>query len=749
MKANFSQLLCHTGLLTGTLFVLAVVPARGADKANADAFPDFESYVKISGQVPAVSGDTAAYANRTAQSSTGGVGIEDLHITKDLSKTTTVVIDGRALTGAEDYLAQVNVAKNNVGTIDVGYKRFRTFYDGAGGFFPLSNQWNVLDQEQRHTDRGKFWVEATLALPNAPVFTVRYTNELRSGSKDSTIWGSSDFTGLPFTVAPNPISEVRKDTPSYIRLSERHQNLELTAKHKIKNTELQLTLLGDRTSNFDTRYFTNFPGEVIPWYTVAALPTASQTAAKAALPAANWNNQAYTAQADGIATKTTGATFNSDTAINDKLSLHIGANYELLHAEFSGGKFAITATPTLAGVIPVTTSSEFVNLGGGSRVKSYTGNIALNYKATKDLFVKVAFRGQDEYIHGASSYNVVAATVVANVSAPTVTLASTPRLDWSKVHQKAKTPVVELRYTGIKDVALYFNGSFRSLDGDNRNSNAYNPLTAVIGNAPVVANETERHGNYTLGADWKASQVLKVRAEVFTKGHKDNSIGYGTQLGDYYLLDLQTTGYKLTATAKPSALVSCTTRFVSQRSTGKVTGFLPTFPAYDSLNGKNYMLGETVDFTPNSSCYVQLNANVVYNVISTIYPRSGVKAAVVSTAGVVTTYPYDSNQLVQNSDNNYVTGSVLTGFVVNKDTDIQIQANYYKAANGNAQLAVMTMPYGVVVRDTSVTAGVKLKVSDTWICNAKVGYFESQNDTTGGFANYRGPVAYFSFDHAL
>jgi hypothetical protein len=62
------------------------------------------------------------------------------------------------------------------------------------------------------------------------------------------------------------------------------------------------------------------------------------------------------------------------------------------------------------------------------------------------------------------------------------------------------------------------------------------------------------------------------------------------------------------------------TRFVEQRGKMKVTGFLPTFPAYDSLDAKNYMLSETIDFAPNTQSYAQLAVTGVYNVISTIYP---------------------------------------------------------------------------------------------------------------------------------
>jgi hypothetical protein len=40
-------------------------------------------------------------------------------------------------------------------------------------------------------------------------------------------------------------------------------------------------------------------------------------------------------------------------------------------------------------------------------------------------------------------------------------------------------------------------------------------------------------------------------------------------------------------------------------------------------------------------------------------------------------------------------------------------------------------------------------ISPKLVMNAKVGYIDSKNDTTGGYTNYRGPMAYLAFDHAF
>jgi len=413
MKANLHNLTRTTRFSAGPLLLCTGLLAHGAEKAPAtDALPLFESYIKVTGQAAAISGDKAVFESRAKQPGNGGAGIEDLHIVKELSKTTTGTMDARALTGPDDYLGRYNLTKVGVGSVDFGFKRFRTFYDGVGGFFPTNNQWLPLNDQSLHIDRSKAWLEAKVALKDMPEFEVRYTNELRSGQKDSTIWGDSSQTGLAFNLAPNPVSPVRKFIPSYLQVNERHEALEASVKHTVGKTALKLTLLGDRTNNNDTRYVIRFPGEVIPW-SIASLSTTTpagqiaspQNIAKASAPATSWNNQVTIAENDAMRTATNGLFATADTIINDKLTLRFGANYEPVHTDIGGGRPLVTSAPTATGVLPVATDN-YAGLYGGTRVKDYAGNVALDFKASKTFFVKLALRAQSEFIRGSSGYNV-------------------------------------------------------------------------------------------------------------------------------------------------------------------------------------------------------------------------------------------------------------------------------------------------------------------------------------------------------
>ena len=591
-----------------------------------------------------------------------------------------------------------------------------------------SKAWFPLKQQDLHVDRGQFWAEARLAMKGAPEFTLRYSNETRDGKKDSTSWGDSNFTGLPNNNPP--ISQVRKINPSYLKLGERYEVLEGTMKQTVGKTTAHLTIFGDRTHKLDTRYVTRFPGEI------RIFPT---PAATVLVPTINMNNQVQLTQTDGADTKSFGIDGTTVTVLTTNLTLRTGLSYHLVNGDFSGDRFLLTSTPTATGVVVVATG-DFRGLAGGSRTKVYEGKINLEIAASKNLAVNVGLRGEDSYTKGSGAFTVLAAS-----GTPAVTVASTPRLEASRVKDQSLTPTLDLRYTGIAELALYGSASWRILNGDDRTTSAYNPITSPI---PATTNLfyndwSENRGHYTLGANWRQSALVSLRGEVFQKDHANKSVGYGIRIGDNYVLDSQFTGVKLTAICKPQATVTSTTRYIYQTGKMQVTGVIPGAEKYDSMKSKNHTIDETIDWNPSGQLYMQANANLVFNVISTVYPRAGV------TPATATNVSFDSNRVLQNSNNNYFNGSLLAGAVLTKTDDLQLIGTFYRANNGNAFLAALTLPFGVSVKEYSIAVGLKHKFSGKWIGTAKVGYFDSRNDTTGGFTNFRGPLAYLAFEHAL
>ena len=104
--------------------------------------------------------------------------------------------------------------------------------------------------------------------------------------------------------------------------------------------------------------------------------------------------------------------------------------------------------------------------------------------------------------------------------------------------------------------------------------------------------------------------------------------------------------------------------------------------------------------------------------------------------------------MLRNADNNYTSGSFVTGMVVDKETDASLQYSFYRANNFKAPTNA-TQFYGAGVKEYTVTAVVKHKFTNRLVGEAKVGYFDSKNDTTGGNTNFKGPMVYVSLTHAL
>lgn len=726
MKTTFSQLVRATGFFAGAVIALTGVSANGAETSTSmEAFPKFENYIKLSGMGASLSGSNTAYQSRTQAPKDGSFGIEAFRYTRDVSDVTTMAFDGRALYGAEDYLAQLKFVKNDVGTLEVGYKTFRTFYDGVGGFFPISKQWMTMANPDLHLDSGRFWLNATIALPDMPVITVSYINQTRDGKKDSTIWGDSDFTGLPNNNPP--FSQVRKFAPSYWKIDQRREELLASVKHTIGNTTAEVTASTQRVDNLDINYVTRFPGEERPFPTPAATVLV--------LPH-QMNNQSIQESADGLGSSTRTATAKIETVVNDQIKLRVGGKHQTIEADLSGYRTTLTTTPSASGTFRLLAAPASA-IFGKSNHKVLTGNAAIDYTPIKDLSVMLGVRYEDAEAKSTGGFDVITATL----SGTTITTASTPRIIWSRRTQHSVSPELEVRYSGFKDVTLYFNANEKDTGGADGNTNAYNPLTATVGT--LADNRlSEDHGNFTLGANWRQSSLLLVRAEVFQKQHSFESIGIGAR-PDVYILDYDYQGVKATATVKPTTALSFTTRYMYRGGEMYVTGRPDIFPKYESGDIKNHSISETIDWTLNSQSYVQLNGTIVFNTIQTIYPRAGVVAA----SG--TNVAYDANKIVQNADNNYMTASFLYGMAFDSRTDVQVQASYYRADNDDSSLAISTMPYGVMARDYMFTVGLKRKLTEKMVLNAKAGYRDSQNDTTGGNTNFKGPIAYVSFDYAL
>lgn len=737
MNYHTSTSLRYAALLASVALGLAV--AQGADKKiPSDAFPVFESYIKITGRAPSVSGKDSSFARRLQMPANGTYGIEAMHFSKDTSDNTTLTFDGRALAGSEDYLGAFKLTKNEVGTLEVGYKRFRTFYDGIGGFFPLNNRWNELANAELHTDRAKFWLNAKIERPNAPKFEFSYTNEQRTGRKDSTIWGDTDFTGIPayYGVGASalnpPYSTARKLIPSYINLNERQENWLGSVKHTVGNTELDLEIHHNDTKSNDRRIVNRYPGELQLFPRQSSATNPPQV-----YPPGTIQNQVSGYDQQNIDSQTTGFTGKFETKMSEQLSVYGGVLYSKGSADIGGDRQMTQFIPTAVGLVTavggfVGTSGRppysYTTVTGETNEKVISANLGLKYQPDPTLFATLAVKYEKTDVDGFNSVIYTSNRVDQTTGVVTPVIVNAPNL--ADRTEKSWIPEATFRYTGIKGLSLYGNVDYRHSPGTEYGNSSGVGIAGVAG-APVVSNDNVKlnHGHYKVGANWTVNPMLTLRAELF---YKDHTNGFYDRItaGDGYVLGYQFLGEKLTAIVKAQNNLTFTTRLVHQ--TGKMDTTVDSGISFRSNDTKNYNFGETIDWSPSAQVFVQANLNVVFNTIQTSYPVAG---------GL-------GNEVMRNADNDYINGSLITGFVVGKNTDASLQYTYYRADNYKVPSPASVF-FGAGVKEYTVTLGVKHKFSDRIIGNAKLGYIDSKNDTTGGNTNFKGPLVYVSLDYAL
>jgi len=736
MDTNLSLLRRCTGLFcAASALALPVVRTSAADApAQTDAFPNPDNYVKVSGLAPFNSGDGAAFATRTGSPSAGSGGIEDFSYAKDLSKDSNLTVNGHALGGSDDYLANLKLTTNDLGSVDAGYKSFRTFYDGVGGFFPLSDSFQKLGAEQLHVDRGSFWINATLAKPDLPVFNLSFHADTRTGQKDSSEWGAIINPNaviangaLVGTAAPTNTPFI---APNVLQLDEHHQTLDASMVATIgKVTETLKASLG-WVNNNDSRSYVKYPGS-----TVIVDPPVTVLDDQELIRSTSFRllNQ-------------------TDIAFNRYVALDVGLTYSH-ESSTNGGQWITPAySSTLKQVYTAVTAGDIY---GGAKVDDYVGNVFLKLTPTKNWLVDLGFRDEYNVISSSGGFVTTSlATAAKSVASSNFTVAN--NVTYSHETDHVATPEVSIRYLGFDRVSLYGTYDDRINHGNQHWVNPYAASTTAgitgittTAGAPIGSiffqEANQDNENAKIGANWNACSQLTIRAEVFRKDHQNRFVGADDIIGTASYGALYVTGYEFTGVTfsviyKPLPALSFTTRCASQDGTmdvtaNSVTGGLGSEITSGKASART--ISEALDWAPSSQFYVHGDINLVYDYLRTGYPIVTVNAA----SSISTP--------VQNADNNYVTASALAGFVLNKEADVQLQASYARANDYNPQIALGGQPYGAGFEEESVTAGLKYKITPRLIGEGKVGYLRRTDATTGGFTNYHGPLVYLALTYSL
>jgi hypothetical protein len=229
--------------------------------------------------------------------------------------------------------------------------------------------------------------------------------------------------------------------------------------------------------------------------------------------------------------------------------------------------------------------------------------------------------------------------------------------------EKPWTPTVDVRYTGIKSVALYASWEYRTAkQNEHVRYEGLNGQTKATELDMIGKNIDEKHTNATVGMSWTVNPAMSLRAELFTKDHENDFAGYDDVLGRDYVLNYDIYGTKLTAVVRPSNTVSITSRYILQKSKSAV--FHSGLTTVGAINGtvdgsdsSRHSISEGITWNVSKALYIQANGTMVFDTMQTMYPWiSG-----------------NAKRNFRNADNNYVTADATVGFSIDKLTTGMIQ----------------------------------------------------------------------------
>jgi hypothetical protein len=658
-----------------------------------------------------VSGDHAQFQQRHQRPAGVFGGIEDFHWETPVQKQGILTIDGRGIFDNHDYALTLNVSHPEKGYVRAGYREFRTWYDGSGGFFPPNGQWFELFEDEMAVDRGEAFFEAGLTLPNVPVVTFRYSHQFRDGKKGSTSWGDTALTGGLGT---------RAIVPSFYDIDERRDLFELDVKHTLGKTDFGLGARLDLLNQENSRNMRRRPGET-----------------GTTVLGANTSIDRFVTQRDGLESDSFNVHGFSATQIKDNVLLTIGGSFTTLDTDISGSRiygpdYDSVYDPNF--VRRQERDSGFFDLGGGAQWKQYVGNVNLMFTPCENLTLVPSLRIEHVKQDGLASF-----TSTEVLAAPTFTTVEENLLNEAERQFIDVSEALELRYTGVTNWVFYLRGEWLQGQGDLTERQAETDLPPP---STTIERDTDSERftqKYVLGVNWYPERRVNLALQYYHKNrdndydHNIDSTSNATNSGNRYpaflvAQDFETDDVNFRVTWRPCSYFSSVSRYDFQLSTIDTRGDL--LDSVQSGEMVTHIFSQNLTISPWNPVYLQLNGTYVSDELDT----------------PATSQPGAAAGLVSKSRNGYWTVGAVVGLALNERTDLQAQYSYYQSDNFIDNSAVST-PYGDESHEHGVTVTLNRLLSPRLRLMLKYGFFDYHDVTSGGHNDYTAHLVYSSLQY--
>jgi hypothetical protein len=689
-------------------------------KASADFKPaepgEYVNWLEFSVAHFFVNGDKAQFQRRQGMAAGTFGGIEDFHWEQKVGKRGLFSIDGRGIFDNHDYALKLQLSEPDKGYIQFGYREFRTWYDGSGGFFPGgTNHWFGLYNDELHVDRGEVWFEGGLRIPGVPELTLRYSHEFRDGRKDSTVWGDTALLGLP---GPN---NLRGIVPSFWKIDEERDIVALDAKHTISKTAVGAGIRYDRINYVNSLNIHRRPGELTGTATQAADRFVTQ---RQEFESDVWNARAF-----------------SETRFNDHVLFTSGYSFTTLDTDVGGSRiYGADYDPVYDPLFARRQQRDegFLDLNGGSQIKQHVANLNLMFTPIDFLVIVPSLRIEHQDQEGESSF--IETTVGAPPARTTIEepLLNTRERGFTDVSEE-----LEIRYTGVTNWVFYARGEWLQGEGDLKERQADDDPDSPAPTNSIILRDTDSTRftqKYVAGINWYPFRRMNLAAQYYHKQRENdydhivdstpndpaNNNRYPAFLTDQ---DFITDDVNFRITLRPFINLTLVTRYDFQLSTiDTKADFLSEVQSGEMTT---HIISQSIGWTPLARLFFQGSFNYSLDELET-----GANHFIGSA----------TNNLVPSSQNDYWNASALIGYALDDKTQVQLQYSFYHA-NNYVDNSLFSQPYGAASEEHGITATFIRQLTKNLRWTLKYGFFKNRDILSGHHNDYTAHLVYSSMQY--
>ncbi|MBI2516940.1 MAG: hypothetical protein HYV95_08490 [Opitutae bacterium] len=656
-----------------------------------------ENYIDISAGYTSDTGSKPALQKALQNRAGGYGGIEGLYYTKAINDETTLVIKGKALAGANDYLFDLSIIKENGGYVKFGYREFRVWFDGLGGYLPSTGFIRKLHDEDLAIDRGNLWFEAGYRAEDKPAISLRYDLFTRKGTKDSTSWAD---TGLAVNT-----SNLRGLLPTFLKIDEKRHQVVADVSKKGEKIGWALGARVDKGEYTNGRYERRRAGESTTDRKVTHKEGQDYDLFQVR---GSYENQIH----ENLLITTAVARTTIDTTLSG--SRIYGQDFDPVY--------------DAAYLNRQQRDEGFFGLHGESEMKQIIGTISARYQPKETVVIVPSFRFEqidwsnkvdfeETNFGGAPAFAPINDEVEAD-----------SEKDW-KVYAES----VDVRYTGIKNVSLSFKGEWTKSEGDLTEERILEPGTAL--QVISIDRDTKFERNtqkYAATANWYAKPGSTVAVQYYYKVRtndfrsvRDNTVSTSDRYPAYVAnQDFETNDFNVRFSTKLGANLRSVTRYDYQKSTitTQDVGLLMA----ESANMTSHIFAETLTWNPSNRWYVQGGVNLVWDTLTT--------PAVKVTGGAV--------NLVKNSDANYTSLNLGSGYAVDDQSDLFVDYSLTQSKDSFVDNSNRTVAFGSDIKVQQATVTWNRRIDYRTSISLKYGYAKSDNAVSGGYADFEAHMIY-------